>query len=384
MRQTRKLSSQELLKKNVLDAGLCTGCGACVNLCPYQVIYRDRTVQLHSCDLSDGKCYAFCPRSSTDLSVLRKSLFPQADVTPEIGVVKGYYLSRAADSNLRERAQHGGTITALMELALAEGLIETAIVSSSERQVNVPVAIKSKDDLLQNSQSRFTVSPTVATFHEIAAENIAKIGVVATPCQALALAKIKTYTDKDASLKKDKLKLVVGLFCGWTLARDKFTELLKMNNIDESAVVGMEIPAGKGILEIYTPQGNRTIPMKEVENCIREACRYCVDSTAEYADVSVGAARFGNDWEEMRKWNQLIVRTEAGSDLIDLAVARGVLEIKEAPSEILKELKKAALEKKKVAMKNIVAKSGRENNLLYLNSNDSLIKGLLKRSGRKK
>jgi len=86
----------------------------------------------------------------------------------------------------------------------------------------------------------------------------------------------------------------------------------------------------------------------------------------------------------MRKWNQLIVRTEAGSDLIDLAVARGVLEIKEAPSEILKELKKAALEKKKVAMKNIVAKSGRENNLLYLNSNDSLIKGLLKRSGRKK
>ena len=54
-----KLSCQDLLKKDVLELGLCTGCGACVGFCPYQVIYHDRTVQLHRCDLDEGKCYAF-------------------------------------------------------------------------------------------------------------------------------------------------------------------------------------------------------------------------------------------------------------------------------------------------------------------------------------
>ena len=89
-----KAGSQGFLKKRVLEEGLCTGCGACVSLCPYQVIYHDRTVQLHQCDLEDGKCYAFCPRTETDLAALRKLLFKQGDLTPEIGAVKGYYFSQ--------------------------------------------------------------------------------------------------------------------------------------------------------------------------------------------------------------------------------------------------------------------------------------------------
>ncbi|MFA5324114.1 MAG: hypothetical protein WC373_15680, partial [Smithella sp.] len=99
------------------------GCGACVNLCPYQVVYHDRTVQLHQCDLQDGNCYAFCPRTPGDLAGLRKILFESADLTPEIGAVKGYYFSQAVDPELRKIAQHGATVTALMELALAEGWI---------------------------------------------------------------------------------------------------------------------------------------------------------------------------------------------------------------------------------------------------------------------
>ena len=82
-----KLSCQDLLKKDVLESGLCTGCGACVGLCPYQVIYHDRTVQLHRCDLDEGKCYAFCQRTAVDLSTVRKKLFDIADLTPEIGAV---------------------------------------------------------------------------------------------------------------------------------------------------------------------------------------------------------------------------------------------------------------------------------------------------------
>ncbi len=378
-----KPSSQEILKKNVLNADLCTGCGACVNLCPYQVIYHDRTVQLHRCDLDDGKCRAFCPRWEIDLDLLRSSLCDSADLTTEIGAVKGYYLSRAADPKLREIAQHGGTVTALMELALTEGLIDSAVVSAGNQQREQSgFKAKDKTSLRENAGSKFVVSPTVAAFNQIAAENSGNIGVVATPCQALALAKMRLKPLQDDAGHIDKLKIVIGLFCGWTVSQEKFQALLLLNNIDPATITGMDIPAGKTALVIKTGSGEKIISFDHVESCIREACRYCLDSTAEFADVSVGSARFGNEWEEMRGWNQMIVRTARGSQLVDLALHRGILEVRKAPNGILKELKEAAAEKKRTALKNIIRKSGSAKNLLYLESSDPFVNKFLEKIKR--
>ena len=372
------LSSQKSLKKGVLEEELCTGCGACVGLCPYQVIYHDRTVQLHYCDLTEGKCYAFCPRTPTNLTILRELLFDYDDLTLEIGAVKSYYFSRAVDPQLHAVAQHGGTITVLMELALAEGLIDSAIVSSVNQEfLQNGSVVSDKEALRNNAGSKFTVSPTVAAFNQSVNDESGKIGVVATPCQALALAKMKLKPVKVESGKIDQLKLVIGLYCGWALSAEKFTNLMTQNNIDLKSLKGMDIPAGKNILELYTNNGTQAVSFDAVQACIREACNYCLDSTAEYADVSVGSARFGNDWEEMRRWNQLIVRTKKGRELIELAVKRGVLEIREAPAESLQELKKAAMEKKNTALRNIIRKSGSAKNLLYLDRRDAVVQKFL-------
>jgi coenzyme F420 hydrogenase subunit beta len=371
--------SQKILKKEVLDAGLCTGCGACVGLCPYQVIYHDRTVQLNACDLENGKCYDFCPRTSTDLKKLRNLLFDAGDMTSEAGALKGYYFSRATDPQLREDAQHGGTVTALLELALLEGLIDSAIISARDQEFGQNgVFVKDKAELRKNAGSKFTVSPTVATFNQLAAANDAgNIGVVATPCQALALAKMKLKAVKEDRGKIDQLKLVIGLYCGWAFAAEKFYELMGQNDIELELIAGMDIPAGKNSLEIYTVSGTKSFPLSDAQACIRSACNYCFDSTAEYADISVGAARFGDNWEEMRHWNQMIVRTQKGGDLVESAVKRGVLEVREAPAESLQQLKNAAAEKKRVALKNIIRKSGSAKNLLYLDCHDPLVRRFL-------
>ena len=263
---------------------------------------------------------------------------------------------------------------------MTEGLIDSAIVSSRNQDIlQSGIKVKNKTDLRKNTGSKFTVSPTVAAFNRIAAEDTKKIGVVATPCQALALAKMKLKPVADDTNNIDKLELVIGLYCGWTLSAEKFNELLNRNKIDLAAIRGMDIPAGKSALELHTGDGIKSIPIAEVQDCIREACGYCLDSTAEFADISVGSARFGSDWEEMRGWNQLIVRSDRGRRLLDLAVQRGVLEIREAPAESLNELKNAAFEKKKTALKNIVRKSGSAKNLLYLDIKDPFINRLLER-----
>ncbi len=380
-----KAGSQGFLKKCVLEEGLCTGCGACVGLCPYQVIYHDRTVQLHRCDLEDGKCYSFCPRTATDMVALRKLLFEPDDLTTEIGAVKGYYFSQAVDSQLRAVAQHGATVTALMELALSEGFIDSAIVSSRDQEfVQKGAIVNSKVEIRKNAGSKFTVSPAVAAFNQLATEDKGNIGVVATPCQALALAKMRLNRTDENVTKINQLKLVIGLYCGWTLSMEKYTNLLLEKKIAPESIRGMDIPSGKNILELYTDDGTRSIPFEEVQTCIRDACQYCMDSTAEYADVSVGSARFAGNWEDVRRWNQLIVRTARGQELVDLAVKRGVLEVREALAESLQELKDAAINKKKNALKNIIRKSGSVKNLLYLDSRDPVVKKYLGVDGKRK
>lgn len=374
----KKPGSQANLKKYVLEQSLCTGCGACVGLCPYQVIYSDRTVQLFDCDLPDGKCYAFCPRTPADYGQIRERLFDISDVTPEIGAVKCYYWSRAADAELRAKTQHGGTITALLELAMAEGLIDSAIVSSrAEQPEQEGRLVEDKSQLRDYAGSKFTVSPTVAAFNRLMGDDVKKVGVVATPCQALALAKMKS-AKISGYVKAESIGLVIGLFCGWTLSMERFRVLLEQYKVSPESLTGMDIPAGKNILELHANESVVSVPMAEVDACVRTACRYCVDSTAEFADLSVGAARFGGDGDEMRGWNQIIVRSVRGKQLLELAVARGVLEIREAPAQALQDLKNAAAEKKRKALKNIVVKSGSAKNLLYLKNDDPVVKKYLK------
>jgi coenzyme F420 hydrogenase subunit beta len=266
---------------------------------------------------------------------------------------------------------------------LTEGLVNSAIVSAGNQQLQQRSFIaKDKASLREHAGSKFTVSHTVAAFNSVAKEDNGLIGVVALPCQALALAKMKLKPLPDDARDIDKLKIVIGLYCGWTLSPERIQTLLLQNNIDPAQIAGMDIPSGKKALSLETGDGEKLISFDHVQSCVRQACRYCIDSTAEFADISVGSARFGKKWEEMRGWNQIIVRTAGGKELVDLAVGRGVLEIRQAPAESFKELKKAAADKKRTALKNIIHKSGSAGNLLYLKSSDPCVKKYLEKTKR--
>lgn len=127
--------NQQALKESVIDAGLCTGCGACVGLCPNQESWLDRIVTIHSCDLAEGRCYAYCPRTPLDMPALRQALSPNGGWLPEGGPVRAFYVTQAADEGVRLRSQHGGTVTALLLLALEKGIIDEAIVTTADESL---------------------------------------------------------------------------------------------------------------------------------------------------------------------------------------------------------------------------------------------------------
>ncbi len=146
--------------------------------------------------------------------------------------------------------------------------------------------------------------------------------------------------------RMDRLKLVIGLFCGWTLDWRQLQKLVTQA-VGEQKILAMDIPPSKySCMQVTTDKGITEIPIAQVNNCVRECCDYCDDMTAEFADISVGSARSNEGWEVDKGWNQVIVRSEAGERLINLAREKGVLEFKNVPGENLEKLKKVSLSKR--------------------------------------
>ena len=124
------------LDSQVIQEGLCTGCGACQGLCPYWDSVDGRTIAYFDCVRTDGRCQRFCPRMPTDLAGLREAAFPHEAVIEGIGPFRALLLARASDPQIRAGAQHGGVVTALCELALQEGLIDAAALTHARHTLD--------------------------------------------------------------------------------------------------------------------------------------------------------------------------------------------------------------------------------------------------------
>jgi len=372
--QEEQKLGQDWIRNKVIAQDLCTGCGACVNLCPYQKIHRDRTVNLHLCDRQDGRCRNYCPRSPVDLDRLRKALFDPGDIVPELGPFKRLYMSRAIDETIRSAAQHGGTVSALIKLALEEGLIDTALLSE-RREDHLPLShtADNAESVLSGAGSSFVVSPTLANFNAASKGTAQKIGVVATPCQALALAKMRVNTWPEDTERIKKLSLVIGLFCGWALDWKKLKALVA-EECGGKKIRGMDIPpSGHACMELYTDDHTIQVPIEKVNQCVRQACNYCFDMTCEFSDIAVGSARSPDGWNVDRGWNQVIVRSDLGQSLLDLAQHKGVLEFKPVPPANLEKLKAASARKKQACLGNLTDRTGTEKDLIYLDCEDAAV-----------
>ena len=362
------------LDTQVIQPGLCTGCGACQGLCPYWGSADGRTVRFFDCERRDGRCQRFCPRMPTDLEALRTRFFPSEDILPEIGPFRGLYLTRAADEGIRDHAQHGGTMTALVELAMKEGFIDAAVLTRSQGGLEPEgVLAASPEEVRACGGSSFQVPPTLAVLNRALKEDRYKrIGVVGTPCKTLAVYKMRANPLPDNDNNAQNIGMVFGLFCGWGLDWDGLNDLAAAH-ANPAKVSHMDIPPSKFHTLELTEDG-KTVPVNldEVLPLVRSGCRYCVDMTAEFADLSVGGARSADGWDVDKGWNQVIVRSEKGEALLKLAREKGVLEFKEVPDGGLAKLKGASMGKKRTGAGNLKALGG----LGYLEPSAGLFENL--------
>ncbi len=359
------------LFKEVIDKGLCTVCGACVGDCPYVVFYRGKIRMLDLCNRTEGHCYEYCPRTFTDLDAISNKIYGAPYAGDEIGTVKKVLMARAGDSKTRAKAQYGGTVSALLSLALDNDLIDAAILSkNTDDKLPAGFVARSSAQVLEGVGSNYMAYPALETLNGMPRDSKDRLGIVVTPCQAIALAKMKV-SPPSQRVNMENVRLSIGLFCTWALAYDRFYEFIK-NNVSPVKIKKFDIPPPPANrFDFYIGKEVKSFPLDEIRKYRMSTCAYCLDMTAEFTDISVGSV------EGIEGWNTVIVRTQRGMDIVVDAQKKGKLETKELPAQNLVHLKEAALIKKARAVQAIVEKTGNRKDLIYLGLSDKLKEKLL-------
>ena len=349
----------------VINEGLCTGCGACITGCPYVVSHEGRIVVLDKClgVAENGDCYRHCPRTLTDVEALSRRILGSPFGETEIGHYENVWMVRSKVPGVADKSQDGGCVTTLMLLALEEGLVDVVSCSKmdEERSPHGYLA-RTREELLSCSGSSYEASYSLEAYRSLPKDSSEKIAVVGLGCQTEALGKIKNQAPRNNPDPKN-IKLTIGLFCGWALLPRTFHPFLKQL-CDVTDVCKFDIPHTPHYsFDTVMKQDGKvnSVPLDEIKPFINPACNYCWDMTAELSDISVGSA--GSSYPG---WNTIVVRTPAGAELMKLAEEKNVLEIKNLPEERLSNLKNAAQNRKKKALKNIREKTGRKDDLLYI------------------
>jgi coenzyme F420 hydrogenase subunit beta len=339
-----KIKGQEELQRVILNKNLCTGCGGCIDLCPYFKPYKGRTVILFPCTLTQGRCFAYCPKVEVDLDDLSQKFFGRPYNGDPLGSYRMIMISRAGKKIERAGFQAGGSVTAIIYFALRKGYLDGAVLTDREGLLPVPRFVTNPEEVFICSSSKYTAAPTLSALNQGIRDGFRKIGIVATPCQALATALMRSNPLEDEGFS-DPTSLVIGLFCTWALDFRGFEEFIS-KRLDITRIAKMDIPpppADK--MEIYMREGEAMeIPLDEVRELVPEGCSYCIDMTAEFSDISVGVL------EGRPEMNTLIVRTERGQRIVNEAQKEGYLIVSDIPKENLEHLQWAAGNKKRRAL----------------------------------
>jgi coenzyme F420 hydrogenase subunit beta len=332
----------ELLEE-VINKNLCIGCGACIHLCPYFRSYKGKTAMLFPCTLEEGRCFAHCPKIEVNLDELSQQYFGRSYEGEPLGNYLSIHTAKAGPKVKKASFQAGGTVSALMSFALAKGHIDAAVLTDKEGILPVPRVITDADEVLQCSSSKYSASPTLSALNQAMNDEYTKIGVVATPCQVLAVAQMRMNPLEKEDFV-DSVALVVGLFCTWAIDFRTFAPFIS-ERVDINTITKVDIPPPPSeIMEVYMGNEKIEIPLDEIRELVPETCSYCIDMTSEFSDISVGVLEGRPDL------NTLIIRTERGQKIINEAVKEGYLVLEDIPEENLEHLMWAAGNKKKRAL----------------------------------
>ena len=236
-----------------------------------------------------------------------------------------YLQIKSTNEDILKNCENGGAVTSLLLSLLDEGKVDGILNLKKQDNVydGIPTFVTTKEELLETSGSLhcapIMTSDIIAKFLK---ED--KIAVTTKPCDAMAIDEIL----KRHGLSRDNLYMI-GLNCGGTvspLVAEKMVELFYDVNPDD--VVSEEINKGMFIIELANGE-EKSVKIDDLElegYGRRKNCQRCELKISRKADVACG------NWGSSKGYTFVEINTPRGEELIQNAIDKGYIEVKE-PSE---------------------------------------------------
>ena len=324
------------LDSEIIKTGKCLYCGACGAFCANIKFDTSKEIPIEdgSCKDSNtcrddfGICYNLCPKTGLDqipLYLLDKWVFGK-----DKDKILGHYIDiisvKITDQAKQYLPIEAGPITALLYIAMEEGLIDCSIITDKDKKfLPFPIIARSQKEIFKGIGYKPSQSPTISVIGDAINKEFTDIAVVGTPCQIQSLRKLQNHPIFDYEAH-DLITLTIGTFCFGTFYNQLLTQCFNEYNINNDEIVKIETVKDKFKMKVHTKSSIQEIPLNFIyDKSIRNACFSCSDYSSSFADISVGNVGSENNW------NTMILRTKRGKEIFDLALNKGFLETQKIP-----------------------------------------------------
>jgi len=321
----------------IVAAKLCNTCGACAAVCRAHAIeFRELTngycvpvVHQERCNYC-GLCLKVCGGH-----IFGKTIEMMLPADPFVGNCISSFVGKATNEDIYRNSQSGGVVTALLVDMLNRGRIDGAVVVVMEAGNPPrprPLIARTAEQILDAQKSKYCPVPILEVF-SARDEGNDRLAVVALPCQVHSLYNMMDYMPA----LRNRIQVIIGLMCDRVMTYSALDYLIYqagMNNGHNTFYYRDKTCRGyPGDVNIKAQSGRQMIlPYQrrlEIKNYFTPVrCRLCFDKMNIFADITVGDPHGLKDVDRSRGETALIVRTPLGMDVINIAVNRMAVALK--------------------------------------------------------
>lgn len=331
--------------KNVIESGICVGCGACSARTGGRVpivrsslgVMRAEAGSASAQDLAEASTVCPFSNDAANEDVIAQELFSAATTDKRIGVVDAIFAGRIAEGEDIELSSSGGMTSwltlKLLEAGHIDGVIHVAAEAESGALFQYVVST-TPEELRRRRKSQYYSTSLAEVVGQIRGDG-RRYALVGVPCFVKA-ARLLARQDE---VFRGQLAICIGLVCGH-LKSSGFAELLAWQvgvEPKELAKVDFRVKRANGDAADYGfaawRQGDSVPKTKATRQLLGgnwghamfqlKACDYCDDVFAETADVAFGDAwlpQYASDW---RGTNVIVSRRPEITQILQDGQGRG-------------------------------------------------------------
>lgn len=357
------ISPQEIMR-----AGLCIGCGACVAAQPsasggmaldaYGQFKPAGPDFIGSRSAVLSRICPFSPLAKNE-DQLSASRFPAAPMDARLGRFCDAYVGAVCEGSYRQDGSSGGLVSWVAAELLRRGLVDgVAHVKPSEDGLHFRYAIsRTVEGVRAGARSRYYPVELSGVLEEIRRVP-GRYAIVGIPCFIKAVQLLRA---QDGVLA-ERITHLLGLFCGH-MKSARFVESFawQMDTVAEAVVrpeyrlKGPERPASWYTAHLTLKDGQ--VRQKDWWHLVdgdwgagyfqNSACNWCDDVMAETADIAFGDAWVEPHASDWRGTNVVVVRDPALRDLVEQGRAEGRLELSPVDADFIARTQAAGLRQRR-------------------------------------